>query len=46
MLRQGDYQRALEYFEQALTANPNMPDVERNIRIISELIEESRRDGV
>lgn len=46
MLRQGDYQRALGYFEQALTANPNMPDVERNIRIISELIEESRRDGV
>lgn len=27
MLRQGNYQRALEYFEQALTANPNMPGV-------------------
>ena len=46
MLRQGDYQRALGYFEKALTANPNMPGVQRNIRMITELLEENKGDGV
>lgn len=40
MLRQGNYRRALEYFEQALTANPNMPGVQRNIDMITERLEE------
>lgn len=46
MLRQGDYRRALAYFEKALTANPNMPGVQRNIRMITELLEEKQGDGV
>ena len=46
MLRQGDYQRALEYFEQALTANPNMPGVQRNIDMITERLEQLEGSGV
>jgi tetratricopeptide (TPR) repeat protein len=46
MLRQGNYQRALEYFEQALTANPNMPGVQRNIDMITERLEEQEGNGV
>ena len=40
MLRQGDYRRALDYFEQALTANPNMRGVQRNIDMITERLED------
>jgi tetratricopeptide (TPR) repeat protein len=46
MLRQGNYQRALDYFEQALTANPNMPGVQRNIEMITEQLAEQEGDGV
>ena len=46
MLRQGEYRRALEYFEQALTANPNMPGVQRNIEMITELLEQKEGNGV
>ncbi len=46
MLRQGNYRRALEYFEQALTANPNMPGVQRNIDMITERLEELGGSGV
>lgn len=46
MLRQGNYRRALEYFEQALTANPNMPGVQRNIDMITERLEEQEGSGV
>ena len=46
MLRQRKYQRALEYFEQALTANPNMPGVQRNIEMITEQLEQQEGDGV
>ena len=46
MLRKRDYQRALGYFEQALTANPNMPGVQRNIRMITGLLEEAEENGV
>lgn len=45
MLRQGDYRRALGYFEQALTANPNMPGVQHNIRMITEFLEANDGDG-
>jgi tetratricopeptide (TPR) repeat protein len=46
MLREGDYRRALEYFEQALTANPNMPGVRRNIEMITEHLEEQGGDDI
>lgn len=46
MLRQGNYRRALEYFEQALTANPNMPGVQRNIDMITERLQEQEGSGV
>jgi len=46
MLRQGNYQRALEYFEQALTANPNMPGVQRNIEMLTERLQEQEGNGV
>jgi tetratricopeptide (TPR) repeat protein len=44
MLRKGNYRRALDYFEQALTANPNMPGVQRNIELIMERLEEEGND--
>lgn len=43
--RQGDYVRALEYFERALTVNPNMSGVEANIRGLRILIEEARKSS-
>ncbi len=46
MLRRGEYRRALGYFEQALTANPNMPGVRENIRLIKDLLAQREGDGV
>lgn len=43
--RQGDYVRALEYFERALGINPNMPGVQANIRGLRVLIEEARKSS-
>lgn len=46
MLRKRDYQRALGYFEQALTVNPNMRGVSENIEAIKRLIEKGNADEV
>jgi tetratricopeptide (TPR) repeat protein len=46
MLRQREYRRALGYFELALTANPNMPGVQRNIEMITEQLEKQEGDDV
>ena len=40
MLRRGDYRRALEYFEKALTVNPNLRGVPENIDAIKRVLEE------
>jgi tetratricopeptide (TPR) repeat protein len=46
MLREGEYRRALDYFEQALTSNPNMAGVQRNIDMITERLREQEGNGV
>lgn len=38
MLRKGEHRRALGYFEKALTANPNMPAVERSIETLRDFL--------
>jgi tetratricopeptide (TPR) repeat protein len=43
-LRKGEFQRALDYLEQAITINPNMPGVQASIDAVREiLIKRSRR---
>jgi tetratricopeptide (TPR) repeat protein len=46
MLRKRDYERALGYFERALTVNPNMRGVGENIEAIKRLIEKGNGDEV
>jgi tetratricopeptide (TPR) repeat protein len=36
--RMGDLQRALDYFEQALAINPNMPGVQASIDALREIM--------
>lgn len=43
--RQGEFERALEYFERALAVNPNMPGVVTNIRGLRLIIEEKRKNS-
>ncbi len=42
--KKGDYERALEYFNQALDVNPNMVGVQINIRGLQRLIDEKRKN--
>ena len=42
--QKGDYERALEYFNQALEVNPNMVGVQTNIRGLMKLIDEKRKN--
>jgi tetratricopeptide (TPR) repeat protein len=42
--QKGDYERALEYFTQALEVNPNMVSVQINIRGLMRLIDEKRKN--
>jgi tetratricopeptide (TPR) repeat protein len=37
-LRKGEFQRALDYFEQALVINPNMPGVQASIDALREIM--------
>lgn len=42
--QKGDYERALEYFNQALEVNPNLIGVQMNIRGLMRLIDEKRKN--
>ncbi len=45
-LQRADYERALDYFRQALAVNPNMDAVRLNMLLLDKLIEERRRNSV
>lgn len=43
--QRGEFERALEYFSQALEVNPNMTGVETNIRALKRLLDERRKNS-
>ncbi|NIO39910.1 MAG: tetratricopeptide repeat protein [Burkholderiales bacterium] len=46
MLRKRDYERALGYFERALTVNPNLQGVSENIEALKRAIDRGNGDEV